>query len=395
MHHERPLAVRGRTPEKGRVTTLTESEAMGSSSDKASIIVDAALLQQILDALPIGVWIADPQGMLVANNPAGRDIWQGERWIGPEQYSEYKAWWTDTGKRVEAREWAMTKVITREEAVVRGQMLDIEAFDGTRKTILNHAVPIHDEAGRLRAAIAVNQDISDLKQANDALDLLRRQLQAVSGAVLEAQEEERRRIARELHDGLGQVLSALKITVETVRRRCRDETCSDLLQRAVAMTDTLLGDVRAITRRLRPPPLEDMGLVAAVRWHLDQLAIDTSIAIRLAADTLIARLPANVEIACFRIIQEAVSNAIRHSGAKQIEVTLADSDSCLSLSVVDDGCGFHPQPLAAPAGQQPLGLLGMRERAALLGGEMRIVSAPGAGTEIHVQIPLRPAEKTP
>ena len=376
------------------MTTLTESEAMGNSSDQSSIVVDAALLQQVLDALPIGVWIADPKGKLFANNPAGSEIWRGERWIGPEQYSEYKAWWTATGRRVEAEEWAMASVIARREAVVGGQMLDIEAFDGTRKTILNYAAPIHDEAGCLRAAIAVNQDITELKQANDDLDLLRRQLQAVSGGVLEAQEEERRRIARELHDGLGQVLSALKITVETVRRRCRDEPCCDLLQRAVAMTDTLLGDVRAITRRLRPPPLEDMGLVAAVRWHLDQLAIDSPIAVRLAADTLLARLPANVEIACFRIIQEAVSNAIRHSGAKRIEVTLAYSGTCLSLSVTDDGRGFHPQQ-PVTAGRQPLGLLGMRERAALLGGEMRIVSAPNSGTGIHVQIPLGQAEKTP
>ncbi len=363
-------------------------EKMGNNPEQSAVVVDASLLQQDLDALPVGVWIADSHGRLVANNPAGREIWQGERWIGPEQYGEYKAWWAATGKRVEANEWAMARLIVSGEAVARGEMLEIEAFDGTRKTILNYAVPIHDTTGHLRAAIAVNQDITDLKRANDDLELLRRQLQAVSAAVIEAQEEERRRIARELHDGIGQVLSALKINVDTVRRRCRDESCTDLLQRAVAMADTLLGDVREITRRLRPPPLEDMGLVAAVRWHLDNLVVNQSIDLRLVAETPVARLPANVEVACFRIIQEAVSNAIRHAEADRITVTLSSDDVCLSLSVRDDGRGFDAHASSTHKDQQPLGLLGMRERATLLGGEMQIASAPGAGTEVRVAIPL-------
>lgn len=360
---------------------------MTNKESPPSLIIDEPLVQQVLDALPVGVWIADPSGKLITNNPAGREIWGGERWVEPEQYGEYKGWWSATGKRVEAAEWGMARAIATGE-VSHHEMIDIECFDGSRKTILNSAMPIHDADGRLHVAIVVNQDITDLKRTQDALDLARRQLEALSGAALSVQEQERKRLSMELHDEVGQTLSALKIAVETARRRCTDQGLADLLQQATEMTDTLVTDVREISRRLRPPPLDDLGLVAALRWHLDRVARAASLDIRFSADTLNRRFPGELELGCFRIIQEAVSNTVRHAGASRLTVALDCNDHHLVVDVHDNGCGFAHESLYAEHGLHPLGLLGMRERAAMLGGELRVHSSPGKGTEIHAVFPL-------
>lgn len=349
--------------------------------------VDAALLQQLLDALPVGVWVTDGDGSIVASNPASRAIWRGERRVGPAQYEEYKAWWSATGKAVEAAEWGVTRAIATGE-ISHNEMIDIECFDGTRITILNSAAPIHDDSGQIRAAIAVNQDITDLKHAQDALALSRQQLEALSGAVVSVQEQERKRLSMELHDEIGQTLSALKIAVETARRRSSEPAIADLLQHASAMADTLVTDVREIARRLRPPPLDDLGLVAALRWHLDRVSNAAPVKISFNAGTLNRRLPGELELAGFRVIQEAVSNVIRHANAKTLSITLVCSDQQLRLSVQDDGSGFEPEDIYRTRGHHPLGLLGMRERTAMQGGELKITSVPGQGTEIIATFPL-------
>ena len=360
---------------------------MSTEETKAPFKVDESLLQQILDALPIGVWIADPGGLPVANNPAGRAIWQGERWQQPERYGEFRAWWSATGKPVGAAEWGMARAVAAGE-VSHNEMVDIECFDGSRKTILSSAMPIRDAAGNTRAAVAVNQDVTELKHIQDDLELTRRQLEALSADVLAVQEQERKRLSMELHDEVGQTLSALKIAVETARRRCTDKKLAELLQQATEMTDTLVTDVREIARRLRPPPLDHLGLVAAVRWHLDRVGRATATNIQFNADTFNRRLPPPLELGCFRIIQEAVSNAVRHSRANSVNVDLDSDAHRLLLRVRDDGCGFDPGNIYSRRDRPPLGLLGMRERTATLGGELHVRSATDAGTEIRAVFPL-------
>lgn len=371
------------------------SRAEQKATEKAEIVsgtqpefaVDGSLLQQVLDALPIGVWIANPEGLLVANNPAGRNIWAGERWLKPDQYGEYKATWSATGKPLEPAEWGLARAVATGE-ISHNEMVDIECFDGSRKTILNSAMPIRDASGQIRAAVCVNQDITELKHTQDALELLRHQLEALSGAALTIQEQERKRLSMELHDEVGQTLSALKIAVDAARRRSKDTTVVDLLEQATGMVNTLVTDVREIARRLRPPPLDDLGLIAALRWHLDRVGRAAALDIRLDADTVTERLGNDLELACFRIVQEAVSNAVRHAAASHVTVTIESKGPHLLLHVADDGGGFQPEKIYAERRHHPLGLLGMRERAAMQGGELQIHSTPGQGTEIRAIFPL-------
>jgi len=115
------------------------------------------LLQKVVDQLPVGVWITDASGTIVLGNPAGQRIWGGARFVGPEQYGTYQGWWLDTGERIAAEEWAAARAVQRGETSV-GELVRIRAFDGTSKTIINSAVPLTDEQGRVRGAIVVNED---------------------------------------------------------------------------------------------------------------------------------------------------------------------------------------------------------------------------------------------
>lgn len=122
------------------------------------------MLAAVLDALPVGVWIMDREGRITHGNPAGRRIWGGARYVGPEQFGEYRGWWTDTGKRIEPNEWAAARAIQKGETSL-DEVIDIECFDGSRKTILNSALPVRGTDGRIVGAIIVNQDISLRRKA--------------------------------------------------------------------------------------------------------------------------------------------------------------------------------------------------------------------------------------
>ena len=343
---------------------------------------DYATLQRIFDALPVGIWIADTEGRLKINNPAGHEIWQGERWVGPEAYGEYKGWWSANGRPLAAQDWAMARTLATGETSI-DEMIDIECFDGSRKTILNSATMIVDADGRPSCALVVNQDITALKAVQDDLTQAGRQLAALSGELLAVQERERQALSHELHDEIGQSLTALRITLETARRGAVEPEMTTLAY-AISIVDTLLDDVREIARGLRPPQLDELGLLPALRWHLDKVGQTTGLHWALETDIGDRRFLPALELACFRTAQEAITNALRHARASEINLSLTLGDDGLQLSVRDNGVGFDGADLR----HTPLGLLGMRERVAGLCGTLRIDSAPGAGTKIFATFPL-------
>ena len=343
---------------------------------------DYATLQRIFDALPVGIWIADTEGRLKINNPAGHEIWQGERWVGPEAYGEYKGWWSANGRPLAAQDWAMARTLATGETSI-DEMIDIECFDGSRKTILNSATMIVDADGRPSCALVVNQDITALKAVQDDLTQAGRQLAALSGELLAVQERERQALSHELHDEIGQSLTALRITLETARRGAVEPEMTTLAY-AISIVDTLLDDVREIARGLRPSQLDELGLLPALRWHVDKIGQTTGLHCALESDIGDRRFLPALELACFRTAQEAITNALRHARASEINLSLTLGDDGLQLSVRDNGVGFDGADLR----HTPLGLLGMRERVAGLGGSLRIDSAPGAGTEIFATFPL-------
>ena len=203
-------------------------------------------------------------------------------------------------------------------------------------------------------------------------------------------EEESRHIARELHDEIGQILAVLNLKLaaikkDTVRASTREDVCGCL-----DLVELLLARVRSLSLDLHPALLDDFGLVTAVRRHLESLTGRTGLNIRFEADESIGRLGSELEIVCFRVVQEAITNALRHGKPRHLLIRLLRHGGKLELSVADDGVGFDPEAaLERSAGGKSLGLVSMRERVSLLNGEISFTSGTLRGCGDQASFPLR------
>jgi signal transduction histidine kinase/ligand-binding sensor domain-containing protein len=236
---------------------------------------------------------------------------------------------------------------------------------------------------REKALLVVRASQEELHGTYARLRALTRQLE-------DAKEEEKRRIARELHDEMGQILSAIKINLKALGRLPQGSYApSERIADTVHLVDDLIGHVREMALDLRPPLLDELGLVAALRGYAEGQSVRTGVAIGVEANADAEQLRPETAIAAFRIVQEAVHNTLRHASAHQITVSVRKDGMRLLLSVRDDGRGFDiAEALGRAATGRHLGLLGMRERVEALGGRLEIDSAPGQGAEIRASIPL-------
>ena len=272
------------------------------------------------------------------------------------------------------------KLATRGETTYE---VEVIAKDGRRVPVEVSSRAIY-ENGVIVGVQGTARDITERKQAQDALQMFSRQL-------IEAQEEERRRIARELHDQIGQVLTAVKMNLHTVQRVCNGTEEGAHLKDNIEAVDEALRLVRDLSVDLRPPLLDDLGLVTALRWYVDRYAKRTGIVAEVIVDLKDPneRFSRELETACFRIAQEALTNVVRHARARDVSVTLRKEDGILVLSVKDDGIGFDHEALRKRAPRAAtLGLLGMQERAHAAGGVVEVHSRISKGTEIRLKLPL-------
>lgn len=209
-----------------------------------------------------------------------------------------------------------------------------------------------------------------------------------SDRLLTAQEDERRRLAADLHDGVGQTMTALALTLDTAdgtlaRGEAPDMPARQAILRARELAVLAIDEVRAVAFRLRPPRLEEAGLVAAIR----ELAASAGVAVDFTAEPPLFRpglLEPEREVEVYRIVQEALGNATRHGQPRRIRIAITRVDGMLRLEVADDGIGF----LAAPTRERGLGLASMRERAAAVRGTLHVRSRPGMGTVVRLDVPL-------
>jgi PAS domain S-box-containing protein len=279
--------------------------------------------------------------------------------------------------------------LRRGEPALHGYELQLVLPEGMSRTILLNAGPLRDATGKFTGVVLSGFDITERKAAERRLAEYSARLGTLSRRVLTVQEEERRAVARELHDELGQVLTAVRLNLQTLRRRAAQPELGPVFDDSLTLLESAIAEVRALSTRLRPTILDDLGLEAALRSHLQRSSGRAEL--KLDADIRLPqrRLDPAVETACFRIVQEAMTNAMRHAGAKRLAVTLQVVNGELVLSVRDDGQGFD---LAAAAGRavrgESAGLSGMEERAQLAGGRLEMNTAPGHGTEVRALFPL-------
>lgn len=240
-------------------------------------------------------------------------------------------------------------------------------------------------AGRLESRLR-EQMIKDLEAS--------RNLQRLSNQLLTAQEDERRAIARELHDEIGQALTAIKMEVAVAQRSIQAAGGpGDLLDDARTIVDGALQSTRGLSHVIHPALLDDLGLSAAVDWYLSGFRKRHPIATELLEEGMADRLAPEIETAAYRIIQEAMMNVAKHARATLCRVYLQRLPATLLVTVEDNGTGFDTQSSRRGGSQLGLGLISIQERAALVGGVVRLESTPGKGTRVTVELPARPREK--
>ena len=286
-----------------------------------------------------------------------------------------------------ARAWAEgRRTHTPYEAEYR-----VRTKGGGYRHIASRAVPII-RSGRVREWIGSMQDITERKLAEEQLRATSEQLRALTASLSSAREEEGVRIAREIHDELGSALTSLRWDLEEVDKTLAEgpdaSRLGGLRAKIGAMTkliDTTVNSVRRISSELRPSVLDDLGLAAAIEWQAEQFQARTGIVCRCDCPHEEVELTRGQSTAIFRIFQEALTNVLRHARATRVHITLERDEGDIVLSVRDDGRGITE---GEKQGRQTLGLLGMRERAHLVGGEVNVAGVEGEGTTVVVRVPL-------
>jgi PAS domain S-box-containing protein len=261
---------------------------------------------------------------------------------------------------------------------------DISAWKRKEKTVLELSMRLADLLQVKTSALETTEDSLKLRTIELARTLAR---QAESERL--KVEEERRHLSLELHDEIGQMLTALNFNLERLRRKAQEDELAQSLGEAIRTTEAIVRGVRRIVHQLRPPQLDEFGLIPAIRWHIDTLLKSCPLHIALEENLGQRRFPRDAEIASFRIVQESLSNVLRHASASRVDILLCLEADELRLAVTDNGVGFDwPKASRNAFLSGRMGLRGIRERALGMGGHFSLQASPGQGCRIEVRLPL-------
>jgi PAS domain S-box-containing protein len=364
----------------------TANEALRSESAERKLAVEAVTraegrIRLVIDTIPTMAWSLRPNGMLDFVN---------QRWLDYTGLSFEEAIEKPNGivypediPRVMER-WLNDKAAgTSSEDEMR-----LRGADGEYRWFLVRTVPLLDEQGNIVKWYGTSTDIEDRKRAAKELEEANHQLRFLSRRLFQIQEEERRHLARELHDEIGQTLTAAKINLKIIAPNV-PAAAAGRLEDSMALLDGLLGQVRQLSLDLHSPVLDELGLVPALRLLVDHQAQRAGLRATFTTNAEALLVEPAVQTACFRVAQEAITNAIRHSGAKSVAIDLRREPDRLRLSVRDDGAGFDPVAVhLQPALYSSFGLVSMKERALLVRGDLEVRSEFARGTEIRAWFPL-------
>lgn len=266
---------------------------------------------------------------------------------------------------------------------------DIGPFNASTDAVLGLKVLLIELGVPLMLMAAL---LGERRKTVDSLQARNRQVHQLAGQLITAQEEERRRVARELHDQIGQSLTAVKINLETLRQAGADAGDSTLLDEGIHLADQSLAQVRDLSVLLRPSMLDDLGLEPALRALLHSQSKRAGHAVTLHVEGLQCRPPRTIETVCYRVAQEGLTNIARHAHAKNVSLRVVVQDGRLRMMLCDDGVGFDEDAMRARvAAGTSMGMTNMTERAALAGGTLHIASAPRRGTTLTLDVPLTPS----
>jgi PAS domain S-box-containing protein len=288
------------------------------------------------------------------------------------------------------------QILKRKAGISTPYELVLTKKDGQKVHAIVSPKPIFDDNGDYKGSFAVLTDITGRKRAEEEIKRLNEELeqkviertvrlQVLSKRLLEVQEAERRYIARELHDEIGQSLTGVKLALESLMHLPADNIRADIQKVQKSVID-LMANVRNISFDLRPSMLDDLGLLPALLWHFKRYTSQTNIRVEFKQSGLDMRFRPEVETVTYRVIQEALTNTARYAGVNEARVMIV-ADENMMIYIEDKGNGFDPETIGI--NRETAGIEGMRERVSLLGGHLTIESSSGAGTRLTAEIPLK------
>lgn len=342
-----------------------------------------ARLLAILEKTTDYVAMADAAGRMMYLNPAGRTLLG----IRPDDDISHLKLCQHADPEVRDRIWeqaipaAISKGLWTGETILRD--VDGRAIHASQ-VIIAHRRP----DGTVANFSTILRDTTEQVRTSQELRESRDELRRLSGLLVTIQEDERRRIALDLHDGLGQTLSLIKLSIEQTAAELggTSRDAAESLRQIIPVVKQAIDEVRRVSTELRPSLLDDLGILATLSWFFREFeAACSHIAVEKRFNVAEHEVPGPLQITLYRILQEAVNNVVKHARADTLRVSLDRIDDELHLLIEDNGCGFDPDTLGVPDGSaRGLGLLSMKERASFSGGTYRIASAPGQGTRIEV-----------
>ena len=347
---------------------------------KASIEALKSRMRAIFELAPVAIWITEGEHIVFTNRACGELFGATDRaaLIGRSIYTLLAP-----ESQPSVREKVVHVLASGKPAVaVSGR---IARLDGTLRDVVIAVAGLPDH-GRTAVQMVIN-DFTERSRESQELERSRRELRRLSANLVEAREEERRRIARELHDELGQRLTALKMELCSLASQKKPVAPEERVSAMIEMVDETVASVRRIATDLRPLMLDDLGLNAAIEWLAGGWARRMGIKVRLRLDNADPPVREAVAIALYRMVQEALTNIARHAQASEVQIEIRRQANELVLTVQDNGVGFA-EPKMYQEGSH--GLMGIRERAYMLGGHLEIGNSAAGGGRIAVRLPLAP-----